>query len=314
MIIFLKKNTILLFVILLFGNCSTDQNENRNNKNPLAMNAALSNNQFKEYWYQGKAEITSYELEQARYGEIHKGDAVLIFVTEDLSKKKQVKLDYPSKNPSDAVPILKLNSTRKFNTGIYPYSTMQSIFTPVNQKENSGSLKVTTSSQEWCGHTFMQLNQKGNNYQVQTNSYFESEGDSNSKIEKALLEDELFNLIRINPKALPQGELNIIPSTLFARLKHIKFQTEKASAQLETQKNQVVYTLDYSSLNRKLAITFEKDFPYQILSWEETYKSGFGSSAKTMTTKATKKKSILLDYWGKNSVADIKYQKELGLD
>jgi len=170
---FIKNSIPLFLLIFLFGNCTQDKNQS-SDKNQFAVMTSVSNNQFKDYWYQGKAEITSYNLQQARYGEIHKGDAVFIFVTEDFSKKKQVKLDYPSKNLKDAVPILKLNATRKFNTGIYPYSTMQSVFTPVNQKEDNGSLKVATSSQEWCGHTFMQLNQRGNNYQVQSNSYFES--------------------------------------------------------------------------------------------------------------------------------------------
>jgi|GEM_PF-4377681 len=34
--------------------------------------------QFKEYWYAGKAEVSSYELEQARYGELRKGHAVFL--------------------------------------------------------------------------------------------------------------------------------------------------------------------------------------------------------------------------------------------
>ena len=34
--------------------------------------------QFGRYWYQGKAELTRYELNQARYGELHTGEAVLI--------------------------------------------------------------------------------------------------------------------------------------------------------------------------------------------------------------------------------------------
>ena len=88
---------------------------------------------FGDYWYQGKAEITSYEMEQARYGEIRKGHAVLIFVTEDFSKSKQVKLDNPQKDPEDAVKILKLNFVRKFITGIYPYSIMTSVFTCFRQ-------------------------------------------------------------------------------------------------------------------------------------------------------------------------------------
>lgn len=38
--------------------------------------------EFKSYWYSNEAEITSYKLEQARYGEMRDGTAVLIYVTE----------------------------------------------------------------------------------------------------------------------------------------------------------------------------------------------------------------------------------------
>ena len=78
--------------------------------------------EFGSYWFQGKAELTSYDLEQARYGELHKGEAVLIFVTEDFSRRKQVKLDDPAKAPADdKQPVLKLNFEKKFLSGIYPY-------------------------------------------------------------------------------------------------------------------------------------------------------------------------------------------------
>ncbi|MEX0361456.1 MAG: septum formation inhibitor Maf, partial [Allomuricauda sp.] len=45
---------------------------------------------FKSYWYAGNAEITSYKLEQARYGELRDGTAVLIYVTEPFLPEKQV--------------------------------------------------------------------------------------------------------------------------------------------------------------------------------------------------------------------------------
>ena len=76
---------------------------------------------FKDYWYQGKAEITSYKLEQARYGEMRDGNAVLIYVTEDFLPEVQVKAD---RQNAKNIPVLKLNSTKNFNTGIYPYSIM----------------------------------------------------------------------------------------------------------------------------------------------------------------------------------------------
>ncbi len=43
---------------------------------------------FKQTWYAGKAELSTYNLQQARYGEIRNGEAVLIFVTEDFSTNK----------------------------------------------------------------------------------------------------------------------------------------------------------------------------------------------------------------------------------
>ena len=309
----LKNIFLSIFLLSLFG-CANEQPSRVSQKNKFAVAAKNIKNEFNEYWYQGLAEITSYDLEQARYGEIHKGSAVMVFVTEDFSKKKLVKMDNPSANPKDAVSILKLNKTRKFNTGIYPYSIMLSTFTPVNYKKNPNTLKVTNSSQEWCGHTFMQLGLSGNKYSGELFSYFESEGDQQFKLEKTILEDELWSIIRINPMNLPRGEFDIIPSTTYARLKHINYKVEKAVGVLEDLEDVYVYSLDYKDLGRKLSITFEKDFPHQIISWEETHKSGFGAGAKTLTTKATRKKSIMLDYWNKNNVADLPYREKLGLD
>ncbi len=92
---------------------------------------ANTNSSFSDYWYQGKAELNRFELKQVRYGEIREGDAVLVFVTEDFLPETQVKYEY---KPVSEQPVsaLKLNFTRKFLTGVYPYSMMSSVFTPVS--------------------------------------------------------------------------------------------------------------------------------------------------------------------------------------
>lgn len=306
---------ILAFGLLLFlTNCGNDHSFSTSSKNPLAVQTKNSADPFNEYWYQGKAEITSYDLQQARYGEIREGSAVLVFVTEDFSKKNHVKLDNPRRNPKDAIPVLKLNMTRKFNTGIYPYSMMMSSFTPIDLKKNPSTLKVTNSSQEWCGHTFMQLNLGKYSYESQLFSYFESEGDNTTRLERTLLEDELWSKIRIDPNSLPIGNIDIIPSTTYARLKHIDFKNEKATTSLKEKGEEMHFHLFYKNLDRKLSIVFEKAFPHEIISWEETYKDGYGASAKKMTTKGTRKKTIMLDYWSKNGIEDAHYRKELGLE
>jgi hypothetical protein len=269
--------------------------------------------EFKSYWYQGQAELNSYNLEQARYGAIHHGKAVLIFVTEDFSEKKQVKLDNPQQAGKDAIKVMKLNYVKKFSTGIYPYSMMKSVFTPVNQQQYPHSLKVTTSSQEWCGHTFTQLNLGGNDYDVLLRSYFESEGDQDFSLKTALLEDEIWNIIRLNPDALPTGEIEIIPSTFYLRLGHKEVEVAKANASIENNGETKKYILDYPEYERTIRIEFQAQFPYKIMSWEETYQGGFGENAQKLTTKATLDETIQLDYWTHNSPADSALREKLNL-
>ncbi len=278
--------------------------------------AVVDSEEFKAYWYDGKAEITSYKLEQARYGELHEGYAVLVFVTEDFSKSKQVKLDNPQNANGDDVKVLKLNRIKKFDTGIYRYSMMDSVFTPIYFGDHPNTLKVTSSSQEWCGNTFTQLNLDDNGYEVRSFSYFESEGDTKFNLQQEILEDGLWARIRLDPESLPVGRIKIIPATMASRLTHKELKVEIAEASLvENSKdsNLMDYKLVYDDSGRAMNITFSKKFPYEILSWEETYKSGFGNNAKTLTTKATKNKMLITDYWNKNKTVDHELRKKLGL-
>ncbi len=266
----------------------------------------LSEN-FKKYWYAGKAEISSYQLEQARYGEIRKGSAVLIYVTEDFLAKQQVKAD---RQNVDNIPVLKLNATKKFNTGIYPYSIMQSTFYPV--ADNQHAVKVSSSMQEWCGHVYSQLNNR-EQFEISSHSYFENEADQNFKLDKTLLENEVWTKIRISPNNLPKGAINIIPSFEFCRLKHKEVKAYNATASIKKGTDSNTYTIEYPTLERTISITFSNAFPYTIESWVETFKSGFGKNAKKLTTKATKIKSINSDYWSKNRNEDEVLRKELNL-
>jgi hypothetical protein len=260
--------------------------------------------EFKDYWYAGEAEISSYQLEQARYGEIRNGHAVLIYVTEDFLPDIQVKAD--NRN-TDNISVLKLNATKKFNTGVYPYSIMQSTFYPVSN--NQHALKITNSMQEWCGHVYAQLNNR-KDFEITSHSYFEGEADEYFKLKKAILENELWTQLRIEPKSLPTGDLEIIPAFEYTRLLHIPIKAYKASAKLSEGN----YYISYPELNRTLNVNFNPKFPYDILSWQETFKSGYGEKAKTFTTKATKLKTIKSAYWSKNSNKDSALRETLQLN
>lgn len=282
---------------------------------PTVSTVATPATKLADYWYQGKAEINSYNLEQARYSDVHPGEAVLIFVSEDFLTDKQVKNDnYTNKN---STPILKNNFLRKFTTGIYDYSIMTSVFTPADTKQFPKTTKVTISSQDWCGQSFMQINQQKNKYKVELRSYFESEGDQDFTIDGALLEDEIFNRIRMNPDALPTGKTQLIPSAAIVRLMHLEMQPMAATITKKSYQgadfkgdNLVAYEIEYPALKRKLNIVYHKEAPYIIEGWTDKYTA---LSRQPLSTKATRRKTILSPYWKQNGVKDVVLRKDLGL-
>lgn len=266
---------------------------------------------FEGYWSRGLAEITSYRLEQARYGEIHPGQAVLIFVTEDFSRERQVKLDRPEDAGNDRVRVLKLNATKKFSTGVYPYSLMTSVFTGV---DDGKTLKLTSSAQEWCGHVFAQLNRRAEGFAVSAHSYFESEGDQNLQLPGVPLEDELWTQLRLDPAKLPTGKLELLPSVFYLRLAHRPFKPYAAEAsRVAVADGLSEYRVFYPELQRTLTLRYTSSFPYTIESFEETYVDGWGAGAKQLTTRATRQERLMLDYWRHNQLDDAPLRDKLGL-
>ena len=81
-----------------------------------------------------------------------------------------------------------------------------------------------------------------------------SEGDQEFELPINYLEDELWNIIRLNPDKLPQGKIQLIPSTAFTRLKHIELKSYEASASLKSNGDNYLYHISYPQLNRELEI------------------------------------------------------------
>ncbi len=286
---------------------STDQEVTSKEKKAGATPKKSLSEVFKTYWYASEAEITSYKLQQARYGETRDGEAVLIYVTEPFLPGMQVKAD--ASHP-DNVPVLKLNATKNYLTGIYPYSIMTSTFYPVY--DNQHAIKVAFSSQEWCGQVYAQLNNR-EQFDVMSRSYFESEADQDLKLDKTILENELWNKIRIDPAGLPVGDFDVIPSLEYIRLSHKELKAYKASLALTHTEGISTYEISYPELERTLKINFSTDFPYAIQGWSETATSGFGENAKQMTSTATKMKTLKTPYWQQNGNKDLSLRDSLSL-
>ncbi|WP_206052155.1 septum formation inhibitor Maf [Nonlabens xiamenensis] len=299
-----------LMIILSISSCST--NSSKEDEEPITSTAPSFKDwedrnlskEFEDYWYSGTSEISSYELSQARYGELRSGTAVMVFVTEPFDMVQQVKADQEDGNVQS---VLKLNATRNFNTGIYPYTLMSSTFYPLEKDQNA--IKIAGSIQEWCGHTYMQLNQRDDRYQAVLHSYFQSEGNRNFDIGLTMTENQIPIQLRLGPQNMPVGSFEMIPSVEFLRLKHHEARAYSVNAQLDTLDDEFVYSVKFPALKRTISFRTQKTFPFKILSWKDNYEDG----GSPMVSSGTLKKTIKTDYWNKNSNADQILRNSLAL-
>lgn len=296
------QQSIFIILALITLGCADVSSQQSKKATPVTQ-------EWKDYWYSGNAELTRYKLEQSRYGEIHEGDAVLIFVTEDFRTDKQVK--YEGGPKENVQSVLKLNNTKRFWTGIYPYSLITSSFSPV---DGQPTLKVSTSAQEWCGHSYTQLNLRKGKYEGVLHSYFQQEGDQAFSLDGVLLEDEVWSMIRMRPTDLPTGKIQIIPGTQFQRLKHRGFQVEKAIGSRasfidpsDAKRILMRYRIEYEEIDRVLEITYTLAFPHTIMAWEEQEGRSDG-----LTTRAVRTHSVKSPYWGQHNLADSVMRHQLG--
>ena len=311
----MKKNISLVILLLCTAFLACDAPNSGSQKvanvatslQTTVVQTAFNANEFNAYWFAGKAELAAYDLKIDRYDEPRKGYAAFVFVTEDLSKSKHVKLDDPAKAGDDRVPVLKLNALARFQTGIYDYSLMSSLFTPIDLIKNPHSLKATTTVQDWCGHVFTQMDyQKNNTYKVNQFSYFETEGDKVFDTEGSLLEDEIFTRLRINPSSLPEKAM-IIPNLTFTRLRHKPVAASNATISFKDVADSLrICTVNYPELKRRLEVTFQANFPHKIMAFAEFQDN------KEMS-RATLLKTMMSDYWNKHDNQSAYLREMFGL-
>ncbi len=272
---------------------------------------------FWTYWGDGKAELDGYELTQPRYGHPRKGKAVMIFVTEEHSPKERVKIEgHTSAIPSPGkIPIFKLNFVRTFQTGIYDYKILESVFARLDKSLQPA--KISVSVQEWCGHVYHQVLVRDHSVEETLHSYFGGEADQANRLRldgKAIFEDDIPILIReLKGPWLNAGstlETTCGPSLLALRLLHKPFawktiQITKSSVgeliQTALGKIPVTHWKIVTPYSGTFTYLVEASWPHRIVEWE----SDQGESGKLLG-------SARLPYWKLHDPGDEKYLKELG--
>jgi|SRR5687768_4872789 len=273
-----------------------------------------------QHWQDGKAELASYDLVQPRYGELRKGTAVLIFVTEPFSEKQRVKAD-PGHEPKDVFPAFKLNYVKDFPTGVYDYNLMTSVFVSLNEKDKrraGAPVKIAFSGQEWCGMVFDELLFHPDSIARKRFSYFGSEADAQEKLTRppdAIAVDELPILVRgIPAPILKPGESKkfaVLGSLERARLLHrpLVHSSGTLSRGRSTRTIEVPagkfevedWTLTIEG-GERYAFAVERAFPNRLIEWT-------GPEGESGRLRGVDR----MEYWMLNRNGDEKHLQRIGL-
>jgi hypothetical protein len=272
--------------------------------------------QFDTWWHDGKAELDGYRLVVSRYGQDRSGTGVMVFVTEPFSESKRVKVDdYVHADPADTFDALKLNLVRDFQTGIYDYNTMVSVFVRSSTFE---PVKVSFASMEWCGNVYEELIFGANDIHGSYASYFENESGpiALGRPDGGLTEDELFIRLRglRGKDFLGAGEARTVPflpGSFYSRLSHQKQEWSQATITRAKRPQGMtvpagrftttLYDVQTSD-GRAGQFWIEDAYPHRIVKWS------LPPDVEGQLTGSQR-----LEYWKLHSEGDEKYLKGLGL-
>jgi hypothetical protein len=266
------------------------------------------------------AELSSYEITTDRYGEMRQAQGVLIFVYEEINGDTRIKVESDKTPPAKQVPVLKLNNVVKFNTGVYDYSVMTSVFSGLSGpgvKRFLEPRKISLTAQEWCGHVYHHLIPRSKGLESEIHSYFEAEGDATTLLpypsDRVYYEDELPILIReLDGEFLKTGEsktLDAVPSLWKTRKRHkpLAFSkgllTKAGPAQLSTRSGEKA-TIKWTFEQGGEITTYyvEAAHPRKLLAGED----GKGEKGELV-------RSLRKTYWKLNRNQDEGLRRELGL-
>lgn len=271
---------------------------------------------FWAHWGDGKAELDGYRLVEPRYGQKRTGTAVMIFVTEDMVDSLRVKADPGKHPPADVHPVLKLNFVREFQTGIYDYKVLQSVFARVG--DGFAFDKSSLSVQEWCGMVYQQWVARGPMLEGVLHSYFDGEADQPLSLPLpagGVTEDVLPIVLRgLRGDFLPAGgsrTVPFLPSALRARFEHRPQQWGEATirrAAATTREATALGALEaitYTVVEKggpTVTYTLEAAWPHRILAW----RSSSGEEGTLLG-------SARLPYWQLHDEGHEKHLAQLGL-
>lgn len=276
--------------------------------------------EFWPHWGDGKAELDGYRLTQPRYGAAREGTLVWIFVTEDFSESARVKADPGKHPPADVFPVLKLNAAKEFQTGVYDYDLMTSVFATVEPRYGRAAgqpTKIVFSSQEWCGAMFEHLLFSEKELARKRFSYFDGEGDALDQLElpKDLQTVEGLPVVvrGLLGEPLRPGEkrsYTFLPSVERGRLLHRALAWEKGTLQRGEGSERVTVPAGSFEVEVYTAVVGKETYRFEV---ERAYPRRIVRYTVSDGEKAELVGSARLPYWALNGPGQETALEKIGL-
>ncbi len=144
-------------------------------------------------WDDGKGEVATYAATRTVYGKPRNFDYTYISVKEVFNNEFHTKTDDDKRN--DLYDVIKVNAFCRIETMKYPYHYLTSSF--FIRKNPFMLHKFATSSQEWCGTTYKEIDLNQGILQMTYHSYWDKEGTGEYSFGRnLLLEDQLIYSLR----------------------------------------------------------------------------------------------------------------------
>lgn len=224
-------------------------------------------------WDDGYAEISAYEAVEIRYEQPRPYTEYLIAVKEPFSRRLLVKAD-PGHDPADVFPVLKMNRILHYQTGIYSYNQMLSVFFDV---QDMRPVKWTLTHSEWCGNTFKQFTRRERQARLETHTYWDGDADQTFEVAfdgDTVFYDQLAVWLRSQPLVAGLRKVKMIPTQISSKGPRpeareaaitIPGQEEIALADGSRRQAVLVQVEQPDGLHR---FWFDPEFPHPLLGWE----------------------------------------------
>lgn len=277
---------------------------------------------FWKTWGDGNAEVATYAATVSRYDSLRAASVVLVTVTEPVDRTTWIKDDSATGNAR--LDVIKLNHMETFQTGVYPYSVMTSVFMPVadfgaDVGGRFAPAKLTLTAQEWCGHVWHGVWPSAGSFQASMRSYFATEGETDRTVEApkgTLYEDALLVQLRELDGPFAGGadwSGSLVPALWEQRMAHRPLAPVAATIAradtavagpdgdpLAATRFRIAYAGARGPFVRTVVV--EKQAPRRVLGWTTSR----GERVRLV-------RSLRMPYWRLNRPGDTRWRDSLGL-